>query len=59
MKNLDNYTIEELDMKLTYEQKKANPGLFSKQVPAPGAYIPKDGDNGRGINDILSRYERH
>lgn len=59
MKNLDSYTIEELDMKLTYEQKKANPGLFSKQVPAPGAYIPKDGDNGRGINDILSRYERH
>ena len=59
MKNLDSYTIEELDMKLTYEQKKANPGLFSKQVPAPGAYIPKDGDSGRGINDILSRYERH
>lgn len=60
MNNLDNYTIEELDMKLTYEQKKANPGLFSKQVPAPGAYIPKDNDDGsRGINNILSRYERH
>lgn len=59
MKNLDNYTIEELDMKLTYEQKKANPGLFSKQIPAPGAYIPKDGDGNRGINDILSRFEKH
>ena len=60
MKNLDNYTIEELDMKLTYEQKKANPGLFSKQVHAPGAYIPKDNDDGsRGINNILSRYEKH
>lgn len=60
MNNLDNYTTEELDMKLTYEQKKANPGLFSKQVPTPGAYIPKDNDDGsRGINNILSRYEKH
>lgn len=59
MNNLDNYTIEELDMKLTYEQKKANPGLFSKQVPAPGAYIPKDDSGNCGINNILSRYEKH
>ena len=46
-------------MKLTYEQKKANPGLFSKQVPAPGAYIPKDDNGNCGINNILSRYEKH
>jgi outer membrane murein-binding lipoprotein Lpp len=59
MNNLDSYTIEELDMKLTYEQKKANPGLFSKQVPAPGAYIPKDDSGNCGINNILSRYEKH
>ena len=59
MNNLDNYTIEELDMKLTYEQKKANPGLFSKQVPAPSAYIPKDDNGNCGINNILSRYEKH
>ena len=60
MNNLDNYTIEDLDMKLTYELKKANPGLFSKQAaPAPQVYIPKDEDGGRGINDILAKYERH
>jgi myosin heavy subunit len=59
MKSLDSYTIEELDMKLTYEQKKANPGLFSKTpAPAPQAYLPKEDQGGRGINDILSKYER-
>ena len=60
MNSLDNYTIEELDMKLTYELKKANPNLFSKTpAPAPNAYLPKDEDGGRGINDILAKYERH
>lgn len=61
MNNLDNYTIEELDMKLTYEQKKANPNLFTKTpaAPAPGAYLPKEDDGGRGINDILARFEKH
>ena len=59
MKNLDNYTIEELDMKLTYEQKKANPTLFSKQAAPAGAYLPKDDEGGRGINDILARFEKH
>lgn len=60
MTNLDNYSIEELDMKLTYELKKANPNLFSKNpAPAPNAYLPKEGDGGRGINDILAKYERH
>jgi hypothetical protein len=47
-------------MKLTYELKKANPNLFSKTpAPAPNAYLPKDGDGGRGINDILAKYEKH
>lgn len=60
MNSLDNYTIEELDMKLTYELKKANPNLFSKTpAPAPSAYLPKEDDGGRGINDILAKYERH
>ena len=60
MNNLDNYTIEDLDMKLTYEQKKANPALFSKQPAAPaGAMLPKDNPGDRGINDILARFEKH
>ena len=60
MNNLDNYTIETLDKELTYEQKKANPNLFSKTpAPAPNAYIPKDDQDGRGINDILAKYEKH
>ena len=61
MNSLDNYTIEELDMKLTYEQKKANPNLFTKTpaTPAPGAYLPKEDDGGHGINDILARFEKH
>lgn len=61
MNSLDSYTIEELDMKLTYEQKKANPNLFTKTpaTPAPGAFLPKEDDGGRGINDILARFEKH
>lgn len=57
--NLDNYTIEQLDKELTYEQKKANPALFSKQPVAPaGAMLPKEEDGARSINDILARYEK-
>ncbi len=60
MNSLDNYTIEDLDMRLTYELKKSNPVLFSKTpAPAPNAFVPKDGDGGRGINDILAKYEKH
>lgn len=59
MNSIDNYTIEDLDMKLTYEQKKANPGLFSKTpAPASDAYLPKDGQSS-GINNILDRFEKH
>ena len=61
MNNLDNYTIEELDKELTYEQKKANPTLFSKNpaAPASNGLLPKDDNGGSGINDILARFEKH
>lgn len=54
--DMDNYTAEELDIRLTYEQKKAHPELFS-QSPKP-AYVPKDGDVKSGLEEILARYER-
>lgn len=54
--NLDKYTCEELDMKLTYAQKKTNPSMFNKQA-AP-AYILKDENVNSGINSILARYEK-
>lgn len=53
--NLDNYNTEELDMRLTYEQKQANPSTFSKIVVP--TYIPKD-DGLSGIESILSKYEK-
>lgn len=60
MNSLDNYTIEDLDMRLTYELKKSNPVLFSKTpAPAPNAFVPKDDDGSRSINDILAKYEKH
>lgn len=58
--SMDQYDIEELDMRLTYECKKANPTIFSKKPatePQP-AYVPKDEQGGRGINDILAHYEK-
>ena len=59
MNNLDAHTIEDLDMKLTYELKKANPNLFSKTPVSTPAFLPKEDDGGRGINDILAKYEKH
>ena len=61
LENLDSYNLETLDMILTYEQKKHNPALFSKQpgTPAPAVYVPKDdGGAGHSINDILAKYEK-
>lgn len=52
----DQYTVEELDMKLTYAQKKAHPEIFSKQ-PQP-AYVPKEDDGKSGLENILSKYEK-
>lgn len=59
MTNMDNYDVKELDMHLTYECKKVNPTIFSKNPTEPQPqYIPKEDDGGRGIQDILARYER-
>lgn len=58
--NMDNYSIEELDMRLSYECKKSNPTIFSKNTntnPQP-QYVPKEEAVGRGINDILAKYEK-
>lgn len=57
---MDEYSVEDLDMRLTYECKKANPTIFSKNnttEPQP-AYVPKEEGAGHGINDILARYEK-
>lgn len=56
---LEEYTsLEELDVRLTYEVKLANPTIFNKQsTPAP-LYIPKDEATPSGLADILSRYEK-
>lgn len=55
---MDEYTAEELDMRLTYECKKVNPTIFSKNVEPQAQYVPKDENPGCGINDILARYEK-
>lgn len=62
MNSLDDYSLEDLDKELTYEQKKANPAIFSTQPTAATAHVvlvPKDEDCGRTITDILAKYERH
>lgn len=58
MNSLSDYSVEELDMKLTYELKKANPEIFSKTPTPPTVYIPKEGDVS-GISGILAKYEKH
>ena len=58
LKNLDSYSLENLDKELTYEQKKANPTLFSAQTNSTPKYLPKD-EGSNGINDILARFEKH
>ena len=55
--NMDNYSIEDLDMKLTYELKKNHPEIFSKGTPP--AYVPKaDLGTEGGINAILAKYKK-
>ena len=54
--DMDKFTAEELDIRLTYEQKKAHPELFS-QSPKP-AYVPKDTEPKSGLEEILAKYER-
>jgi uncharacterized coiled-coil DUF342 family protein len=60
LENIDSYNLETLDMILTYELKKHNPALFSKQpgTPAPNVYVPKDDGAGNGISDILAKYQK-
>ena len=59
MNNLDNYALDQLDMIMTYEVKKHNPSIFSKNPENVTIYVPKD-DNGasHSINDILAKYEK-
>ena len=52
---LDKYTASELDMMLTYEQKKAHPEFFVQG--AKPAYVPKEEGKKGGIEEILARYE--
>ena len=56
LKNMDNYSITDLDMKLTYELKINHPEIFSKGTPP--AYIPKDSGSEGGINAILAKYKK-
>lgn len=58
MNNLDAYTIKDLDMRLTYEVKQANPNLFTKNAGEAPAYVPKDNQFTSSLDDILSRYEK-
>ena len=51
----DNYTAEDLDMKLTYVVKKTHPELFSNQ--STPAYVPNDTEDKSGLESILSKYE--
>ena len=53
--DMDKYTAEELDIRLTYEQKKAHPELFAQSPKA--AYVPKDTEVKTGLGEILARYE--
>lgn len=54
--NLDSYTCEDLDMRLTYEQKKSNPDMFARTTTP---VIPTDmGSQKSGIELILARYEK-
>lgn len=54
--NMDNYDLENLDMKLTYELKKNCPNIFAKGTPPP--YVPKDTGSEGGINAILAKYKK-
>jgi hypothetical protein len=55
---LDSYSNEELDKELTYELKKSNPNLFTKNAEATPGYIPKADDVPSELNEILARYEK-
>ena len=51
---VDEFTAEELDMRLAYELKKSNPSVFSKN---PTPYVPKEVEP-KGIEAILAKYQK-
>lgn len=51
---IDEFSAEELDMRLAYELKKSNPSVFSKN---PTPYVPKDVEP-KGIEAILAKYQK-
>ena len=53
--NFDNYTAEELDMRLAYELKKNNPSIFTKT--GDEGIAPKD-TQVNGLTAILSKYKK-
>lgn len=53
--NFDNYTAEELDMRLAYELKKNNPSIFTKT--GDEGIAPKDTQID-GLTAILSKYKK-
>ena len=53
--NFDNYTAEELDMRLAYELKKNNPSIFTKT--GDEGIAPKDTPV-NGLTAILSKYKK-
>lgn len=58
IENMDNYSLKQLDMELTYSQKMAHPEVFQKN-PGQAQYIPKDVTTpAGGLETLLSKYER-
>ena len=51
----DDYTVEELDMHLTYELKKSGNAVFTQ---VSSGYVPKDNTPRSGVEEILSRYKK-
>lgn len=55
---LDEYTSEELDMRLAYELKKSNPTIFTQKEDNTNIFIPKDTGAVSGLEGILSKYKK-
>lgn len=53
---IDEYTAEELDMRLAYEFKKTNTSVFNKN--SEGGFLPKDNTGFTGVDEILARYKK-
>ena len=54
--HLDEYDAEELDMHLAYELKKSGASIFNHN--APQGFVPKSGEEYRGVEAILANYKR-